>query len=253
MPLLNTANKVMLGTQPASKVYLGPTQVWSSALNPKSIPGLTVWLDASTLPLGPVSPWTDMSGLAHHGTIVGSPAPTVVAGLTSKVVRFIHDQGRVRGNNGLASGIPSYNFTMCYVTHMGPANSVGRVFTATYPPTNYLVGFHTSGYECMYDNGWVNPGVGWPAPPTPWKIYGSDASHDGTNYLSRFFINGVGSGTSTGGTGMGQTYNLSGYDATGTQETCDCEVAELLIYSRKLLDAERVQVENYLRTKWGLS
>lgn len=34
----------------------------------------------------------------------------------------------------------------------------------------------------------------------------------------------------------------------------DCDVAELLIYDHRLLDADRIQVEGYLRTKWfGLS
>ena len=252
---------------PGQRIYAGATEagallkedelVWPSAgFDPVALGGLMVWLDASQLGLADgaaVSPWPDLSGTSHHGTIVGTPAPKVRTNTLNglPVVRFTINEGRVRGNNGLVSGLPTFNFTLVYVARMvGP--SIGRIFAGSYPSVNFLVGYHTSAYDSMYDNAWVNTGVPWPALPTPWKMHGADASHDGTNYLSRFLINGVVSGTITAGTGLAQGYNLSGYDITGTPETCDCEVAELVIYNHKLTDPERVEVEEYLRAKWGL-
>jgi hypothetical protein len=75
-------------------------------------------------------------------------------------------------------------------------------------------------------------------------------SHNGTVAADTFYNNGLALGSAGGGTGLQDRYNLSGYDATGVQESCDCEVAELLIYNHPLPDADRIEVENYLRVKW---
>jgi len=249
VPVLNTANKVMVGTQAASALYLGTTKVWSSAFDPKSIAGLAVWLDAADV--GTITTqWPDKSGLSHHGTIVGSPAPTVQSGtLNGKaVVRFKVNEGRVRG----ACPAITYTYTFIYVVRMiGPA--VGRVLTTAYPPPNWLVGFHTSGMDWVYDNNSASSVVGYPPLPTPWKLYTytADTALQPSSY-SDFYSNGVRLGGLTGGGGVNGLYHLSGYDPAGTQETCDCEVAELLLYDRRLSDVERQQVEGYLRTKWGL-
>ena len=249
---------------PHTRLYRGAERVpalakqddrWPlTGFDPASLPGLTVWLDASQLGLADgaaVSPWPDLSGGGHHGAIVGMPAPVLRAGALNglPVVRFKPNEGRVRGAHGFTGPLGNFNCTLVYLARMvGP--NVGRIFAGSYPTVNMLVGFHTSAYECMYDNAWVNAGKGWPAVPTPWKLYGCDMSHDGANYLARFLIDGVVSGTNTAGTGMAGGWNLSGYSATGTEETCDGEVAELLLYDRKLPDTDRQAVEAYLRDKW---
>ena len=262
MPLLNTADAVYLGAQAADAVYLGTEKVWpppSSGFSPDDLTGLTVWLDASQLALADgaeVEPWPNLgSGPDATNYNVSPYRPTLRATALNglPVVRFTPGAG-LRGGYALGGGpLGPYNLTLVYVARMvGPG--IGRIFTATYPGANYLVGFHTSAFECMYDNGWVSAGVGWPALPTPWKLYGSDGSHDGTNYLTRFLINGVVQASAANGSGMGtQGWNLSGYNLAGGEETCDCEVAEVLLYDRKLPDAEREQAEDYLREKWGLA
>lgn len=217
----------------------------SGAFDPSTLPGLVVWLDAADLSsIG--SAWTDKSGTGHHGTIVGAPAPTIrTNALNGKsVVRFAANEGRVRGTG---TGV-TYDHTLVYVTRLWGPN-VGRSFTCQYPPSNFLVGFHSSAQDCMYDNGWLKNDVGYAGSPGPWKMYGCDGVLSPA-YVVRFFINGVVSGTGATGGGMGGTYNLSGYEAVGAQETMDCEVAELVIYDHKLTDAERIQVESYLSAKW---
>jgi hypothetical protein len=259
MTVLGEADKVYLGEQEVDVVYVGEQEGYRKyGFAPSDLSGLTVWLDASQLTGADgsaVSPWPDLSGAGHHGLIFGSPPPTVRANALSgqRVVRFKVNEGRVRGGPIFGGGLEPYNLTVVYVARMVGPYYHGRIFTAAYPGANYLVGFHTSGYESMYDNGWVNSGVPWPPTPTPWKIYGSDGSHDGTTYLTRFLIDGVVSGTASTGSGMGTLgWNISGYSETGVEETCDCEVAELVIYNRKLSEVERQQVEGYLRGKWGL-
>lgn len=258
MALLNTADKIYLGAVAADAVYAGATKVWPS-FSPASIAGLTVWLDASQLALADgagVSPWPDLSGNANHGTITGTPPPAVRANALNgkRVVRFKPNEGMVRGNNGIgSSGLPApfYNYTIMYVTRtVGP--TVGRAFSGLYPATNFLVGFHSSGMDTAYDgSGFLVPANAYNI-PTAWKLYGMTGSHDGTVAADTFYSNGVALGSAGGGTGLQDKYNLSGYDATGTQESCDCEVAELVIYNHTLISTDRVKIENYLRGKWGL-
>ena len=147
----------------------------------------------------------------------------------------------------------SFDLTVFYVARQWGPN-VGRIFTNTYPPYNFLVGTHTSGEPSMYDNGWVKPGEGWAfVPPTPWKIYGCVCTGPPTaTRKSTFYVNGANLGSSPESAGHDSRWNISGYEATGGIETCDCEVAELLTFDRPLADAERIEVEAYLKEKWGV-
>lgn len=261
MTLLKDATRLYLGVQPVGAVYSGAAKAWPLAFDPHSLGGLTVWLDASQLALADgaaISPWPDLSGAGNHGTITGTPPPTLrTNALNSKAVaRFRPNEGMLRGNSGIgSSGLPApyYNYTIVYVTRtVGP--TVGRAFSGLYPWTNFLVGFHSSGMDTAYDgSGFLVPASAYGALPTAWKLYGMTGSNGGSGGTDVFYSNGAALGSAGGGTGLQDRYNLSGYDATGTMESCDFEVAELLIYNRPLADAERQQVEAYLRDKWGLA
>lgn len=232
---------------PGKKILLNDVDV-----NKPTIPtaNLTVWLDAASLSLADgagVDPWPNL-GSGSPGNITGTPAPTVRANaLNGKpVVRFTFDEGRIRGTGLCPNG--SYDLTVIYVARMvGP--HLGRCFTNTYPDKNYLVGMHTSLDEWLFDNGAGSTGVGWNA-PHPWKLYENVSSE--TPRESRFFVNGIDKGFTGSSAGHDTRWNISGYDAVGNQETCDCEVAELITYDRPLSDTERIQVETYLKDKWGI-
>jgi hypothetical protein len=86
--------------------------------------------------------------------------------------------------------------------------------------------------------------------PSRWRVYAYVGSNDGTNYATAFYVNGLYCSGINTGQGLQGHYCLSGYDATGTQETCDCEVAEVLIYNRPLNTNERLTVADYLNKKW---
>ena len=254
-PLLNTADAVYLGTQPADAVYLGATQVWPppSGFDPSSLAGLTVWLDASQLGLADgasVTSWPNLGSGAAPTIVPGVAAPplTMKTGMLNglPVVRFTVSGSRVRG--AWTSAI--YEWTVIYLCRLWGAN-VGRAFSVQYPPSNLLIGMHTTAMDTMYDNGTWLGGATWSPGPLPWKMYEGD-SQGGVG--SRFFINGAQIGPLISGVGgFSNGWGLSGYDATGAPETMDLDVAEMVIYDRKLSDAERVQVEDYLRNKWGLA
>jgi hypothetical protein len=217
--------------------------------DPSSLGGLAVWVDASKLLLtdgAAVSSWPNL-GTAPNPSFVGTPLPIFKANILNSlpIVRFTAGQGRLRGTHSLTN-----NWTLIYIVRRWGTTG-GRAWGVAYPPANIYVGMHTTRPDVMYIEGAQNngPETTWSAtPPDPWKMYSADC--DAT--LSRFFINGglVGSNQSGNLTG---TWNLSGYDPATAGETGDCDIAEVLLYNRKLLDTERIQVQDYLRGKWGLA
>ena len=255
MTLLNEADKIYLGSLEADAVYLGAEKVWPvEAAGPPVTAGMVHWLDASQLALADgaaVTAWPNF-GTGAQPTIINTPPPVFKSSILNgkPVVRFITSQGALRS---VYSGAEPQNYTLLYIVRW-VGNGVGRAFSAQYPPSNFLVGMHTSGRDRMYDNGtWLDSpdGIGWNwIAPGPWRMYEAD----GVFALdSRFFIDGVRISTVGPGNGGGLTngWGLSGYE-NSSAETMDIEVAELLLYDHRLTDPERVSVEGYLRTKWGL-
>jgi len=252
MTLLNDADKIYLGATEADAVYLGATKIWPSVFDPTSIAGLTMWLDASTLSAAPgamISAWPDISGNGRTVNIIGTPALIISPILknANKVVRFTLGQARVR-----ATGLDvDKDYTLVYVARMW-GSSAGRIASASYPPANVLFGWWNGFEGAAYAGGFLLPDTKV-AQTTNWKMYSADAATLPA-YRPRLFSNGVfltGDGTVATTDGWGANFNLSGYTASTSDETCDCEVAEVVLYNRKLSDADRQQVEDYLRTKWG--
>jgi len=219
-------------------------------VSPTDLTGLTVWLDASQLTqadgVSIGTQWSDLSGGGHHGAVVGSPAPVVKTNALNgkRVVRFAAHEGRIRGNGMCTAG--SYDLTVLYIGRMWGTN-LGRIFTNTYPPYNFLVGTYSgSAYPGMYDNGWVGPTPASLSGPSQWMLYGGVC----TSSLQTLYVNGATAGTGASSNGHDSLWNLSGYDATADTETCDCEIAELVVYNRALTTTERQAIENYLSAKW---
>jgi hypothetical protein len=154
MPVVYPTTRIYHGGKAAGSMFKDDEQVWpytdeppDEEFSPLDLPNLTVWIDASTLDLNdgdPVSPWPDQSPNENDGIIIGTPAPVLKAGtLNGKpVVRFKMNEGRVRGDGMCAFG--TWNLTVIYVGRMWGPN-VGRIFTNTYPPHNFLIGTHTAG------------------------------------------------------------------------------------------------------------
>ena len=257
MPVVYPTSRVYFNDKATGSMLKEDEQVWppveSQEFSPLDLANLTVWLDASQLGLADgagVSPWTDLSGNGNHGSIVGTPAPVLKTATLNglSVVRFKVNEGRVRGDGMVATALS--DLTIIYVGRQWGTN-IGRIFTNRYPPYNFLVGAHSAGYDACYDNGWLYSGGAWGV-PMPWRIWSYTFTYAGSIAASSYWINGVFNSTAGSSTGHDSHWNLSGYDEVGTQETCDCEVAELITYARNLPDAERIQVQDYLKVKWGI-
>ena len=257
MPILNEADALYLGDEAVDAVYLGTEKLWPSlGWSPADLGGLAVWFDASQLELADgaaVSPWPNL-GSGADGIIYGFPAPYPILRWNAlnglPVVRFTTNEGRLRMTG---TGVGK-NYTLVYVGRKWDAASQGRVLGCNYPQSNSLWGFWGAQMDVAHEGpiGFYAPNVPR-ATTTEWMLYSAD-SGPSVDYLPRLFIDGVFKSQiwASNGDGMNGTLNISGYDATGTQETSHCEVAEVVVYDHKLSDAERVQVEDYLREKWGL-
>lgn len=252
MTVINQADAVYLGDKSVDAIYAGATKVWpAEAWSPADLPGLTIWLDASQLDEGVLTSWPNLAWPAQPGAFVGIPAPVVRPNVNNiPIVGFTANEGRMRIYN---TGI-GYAFTLIYVCRM--LGHPGRIATSVYPPSNLLVGYW-NGYE---DVAYTTNGTFF-LPDTKtawtsnWRMYSADAAAP-PNYYPRLFKDGVllgaggADGTAGAGDGWQGSFSLSGYDANAPDETCDCEVAEVLLYDHKLSDTDRNNAEGYLRDKW---
>ena len=252
MIALNYAKKIYIGGAEASAVYVGATKVWP--FKPTDLSGCRIWIYADYLkqigsPDGSdISWWPNQAG-GPHPTFPGSPLPKIRYNAlnTLPCVRVTQGAGKIRFTG---TGVDK-DYTLVYVGRKWRA-TIGRVIAANAPPGgNILVGFHGAEGDVAHIEGWITSPSSPPA-NTLWKLYSADST---STAVARFFNNGVlsSSGTATPALGWGGTFNISGYqngaDAAVNQEA-DCEIAEVVMYNRKLSDAERMYVEGYLRNKW---
>lgn len=251
MTAINEADAVQIGAGKASRAYFGSTLVWQQ-FKPTDYTGLKVWLDASALSLAngaAVSTWPNLAGTPNP-TLVGTPAPTFrtnALNTVMPVVRITQGQGRWRF---AGTGVDK-DWTLVYVGRNWN-NSGGRIITARDTSANILVGFHATEMDMCYIEAWLTSSTS-PAATTAWKLYSADST---STAVARFFVNGslYASGAATPAKGWGGTLCISGWNdvADVSSQWASAEIAELVMYNRKLTDAERQKVEYYLRKKWGV-
>lgn len=247
MPLLNDADAIYLGGEPVDRIYLGDTQVWPSASwLPSDLAGLTAWFDASQLALAdaaPVTSWPDLTANARHLTPVRGTAPTFRTNVLNgkPVVRFSRSLG-----NALSSSASSWSYNHFFI--------VAKYALAYFADYDGLLGPGAGGDDlALIGSGagsyfWYTPGgSGWtlsyngaditatrqPAPMAVWAQMGLKRP------TAWFFDLQI---------GLDRVYGL----AQGYNRHWDGDVAEVIAYDRVLTDPERLQVEDYLRTKWAL-
>jgi hypothetical protein len=252
MTLLNDADAIFIGDQAADAVYLGANKVWQKEAGFDPNADLVIWFDASQLALADGASLTAWPNLGTGPQpIIGAPSPKFRTNMLNgkPVVRFTDSEGYLRITN---SGVHK-DYTLVYVGRMWSANT-GRIVCAAYPGSgNMLFGYWSTYMDVAY----VTGGAGFFVPDTrkdvttAWHLYSADC--DTPAVAPRLFSDGIFLGAHPNppaADGWGGSFNISGYGTSG-EESCDCDVAEVLLYSRKLLDPERQQVEGHLRTKWG--
>ena len=248
MPTLHDATKIYLGTASQDRVYLGSTQVWPfAAWSPSAIPGLVVWLDATTVtPVGQeVRAWTNLGSGPQPVISTAYPMTDLYTLNGKRLVTMNVGQGHIRFTG---TGV-STNFTFAYVSRLRAGNA--RVVGAIYPDGgNFLVGYHGGAMNVAYDGIWFTPNA-TTTNDGSWHLYSGDKNGPGAP--PRLFSNGAYMSTGSGGDSFGGTLAISGYEGgAGVAETGDIDFAEIVLYNSVLSDADRQQVENYLKTKWAV-
>jgi hypothetical protein len=256
MTTINQADRIYLGSVQVSAVYAGANKVWP--FKPTNLAGCAIWLDASSLQLPggitPVTAWPNL-GIGPQPTMFGSPPMSRVTTdyslLPFPVVRITSGQGQL---SFTGTGVDK-DYTLVYVARRWRLTP-GRVVAAnmTISGSNILWGFHGAEYDCAYAEGWFNtPGpVGGIPATTAWRLYSGESSATGT---ARLFSNGVYLGshpTPPPSKGFGGTLCITGWSSDRSQES-DADIAEFVMYNRRLSDAERGTIEGYMRTKWGIT
>ena len=230
-----------------------------TTFSPISIPGCSLWLDASTLPTGTITSWNDMSGFGNHAGVKQGTNTVVASGLKSlNAVQF-------SGSNSMNGTFTanSTNVANCMTTFVvatgsksGMTGTFGRIMSlhpasdatdwlpAATIPFFYV---HTTGKLCVHHNS-TEIGVDWTT-DTPFIAQSSETY--GTLSIG---INGQLTPTTTAN--PGSTLNLNAYCVGGynLDNTCNWngKIMEVIYYNVLLTTAQIQQVEGYLAWKWGL-
>ena len=182
--------------------------------------------------------WIDSSGNAHNtqaGRITGQPTlVTTVENQNSSTLSFKAVQGTT--SDSLRFDNPIFNdgnYTLFHVSRYS-GNSKGRIITTDY--SNWLSGHWNNNSGVAYHNGWVTPVQN--LHDTDWLI--------STDYEYNYRSNGVSRGSGSGDRMLPPLVVNNG-------ENSDFQIAEIIIFDRKLTTSEIEAVERFLATKYGLS
>jgi len=224
--------------------------------DPLGIPGCELWLAADD-----IDGDGDRGDNPAHGTTVdlwydksGYGRDAIREGVTPAVYNANGPNGRgvVTFDGDYMSS--SHNFdSLTEYTVLSVARYTGgtsaRVISSR--TRNWMFGFHGNGDQRFYAEGWIHSSG---TANTNWHIHAGHIDSDADPKAS-FWKDGV--NLVTDGTGSGNAnymigrLGLGGYRA-GSEES-DCEIAELLIYNRVLIDEELGAIGFYLDWKYGVS
>jgi len=253
MTNLIIADKIAIGANQASAVYVGSTKVWPP-FKPTDLSGCAVWLDAATITGvangGSLSSWTNKGNVSSPGAaIFDGSAPTLRTNALNTIMPCVRtvSPSRIR----FTATQVDVDYTFAYVARKWSA-VVGRIFSSNWSIAgnpNTLYGFWGDRFDCAHVEAWLTPDVVVTA-TTAWKLYSGDAS---SSTVPRMFTNGtlLMSGSAPIAKGFGSNLLLGGW-SNDALEIPDGEYAEVVQYNRKLTDVERQKVEQYLRIKWNM-
>jgi hypothetical protein len=249
-----------------------------SSFSPRSLSGLSLWLDAAdpngsgAVPVdgSAISTWSDKSG--NNRTLV-----TTTAGTGSVRYSTYGGIGSILFNSTspntaymrVVSPVNLTNFSVFVVSRCQGLRSNQNALLAV-PLTQHEYN-STDGFGMFIDSdsgsqtdrfyGTTNPNVVLNSNPSGVDAYPlrSMCWTSTENGILRSWFNGntgntnsVGVSRTSTATGFGIGFDILGASGTAVNLTCISQFSECIVYSTTLTDSARQQVEGYLAWKWGL-
>lgn len=250
---------LLLFLLPAGKSQKGPGGVGGQSTNP-------VWLDASSLSLSngdPVDDWSDISGNGNNASQGNnSRKPTFNTNATNGQPGILFDGSDDFLQTSSISALNSQNLTWINVFQSEQVDYYGTVHRSNYSSgagnsSDSYWGFYFSGSgDGMFHFTKNSSGS--------FKIIGSQ---ENTNYnisssvwnggsgLFEGFLNGSKSGERNNANSQPSGHNFTriGCNSATLGTFFDGNISEIILISKTLNDAERIIIENYLASKYGIS
>lgn len=222
--------------------FSAPTAA-TPAFSPTDIAGLKLWLKADagvTESGGSVTSWADQSGNGNNATATDTPTLSTVSGKT-----FVDFAGGYFTGNEL---ITSPFATIMCVARFSSTRDISVIFQQFSDVDNltFYRGFNLD---------------------TGFRIYnGSDLSSSSLTNNDQTYLFGVTVNNDTGTLYLNSSQDASDYCGEitpagnyllgrwggGGTTTVEMQMAEIVVYDRVLTNSERIQVEEYLNTKYAI-
>jgi len=232
---------------------------------PNRLPGLVLWLDASTIPLGTtdVTSWLDESGNGNNASQSGSKPTLQATGLNGfPSVRFVASSMQDMDIADSATLRLTGPFTVYAVTKADFSGGAIPFFGKT-NSNNYECGFTGTGQLAVdLEDANANEFLGLSLITS---ANDTDAIHEirfdvsggADGGITNFTRNGVSLGnvlnTTVASVNTGaQTFFLGSEETSATKTFYDGEIAQLIIYSRLLTRVERNEIGEYLSERYAL-
>ena len=235
--------------------------VATAAFSPGDLPGLVLWLDAgdaaSIVPgerPEQVLAWRDKSPAAHRAAAIKSLEPPI------RVPTRLNGHAAIRfnGKSALLLGDSKHldfqgtdDITFFVVIN---ARSNGSILARS-DARSMQYRFHVPGgrtLRVMFGRGGRQADTTATISPDTFRLLSVvNAGGDGKRRFT-LRVDGRDEGAGVPGTGRSQAQTSIGGRNDGKVQRLNFDLAEMIVFRRALADAERDQVENYLRTKFAL-
>lgn len=236
--------------------YSGWQNTWVRMVSSVPLSGLVGWYTADNWT---GTSWTDISGAnnnatTYRGTITKESHDGTSFGASATFTTLSGDLGA--GIQFPSAILPS-TYTLFHVTRYnlaigtggGDAAGRGRIFDGV--AGNWLSGFWNGGSGRAYHDGWMTSsstdyhGNYWVISTDQVNYYRSRSKNSNSGNPYEF---------SSGGTSSKQlSINYGQYSGGASSgERSYWRVAEVIVYNRALVSSEIVQIETYLKSKYGI-
>ncbi len=237
MPLFFRRRIIALGA--VAPVFL-PSDIADLVAKYDGSAASTLWQESTfTTPATPgdvVGGWQDGSGVGNDGTQTTTAHKPAVLGAAQNGLNVVHGDG---ADDNIDISVALTNETIFVVakndvaTNLSTIIAVGTIFRIRYAATNIDYRYNT-----------INATIVGGFTETDFNLF--KASFNGSQ--SSFSVN---DGTPVTASPAAAAHTYTHLFAELTTRALLGSIAELLIYSRDLLDAESALVNNYLKTKWN--